>query len=136
MVETAMLSELDIKRRERESELASLSQKEMILKYDLRKLEEKVIFQLEETIKAKKLTLRDLESRKNFLEMKLREMQGNPVVLQRPVEQCVNSKGGEPVQQDLTEEDYVEATLVEGYKQQIEETGRGTKKDKKDPSFF
>jgi hypothetical protein len=63
-------------------------------------------------------------------------MQGNPVVLHKPEEQRANSEGGEPVQQSPTEEDYIEVSLVEGHTQQIEETGQGTKKDKKDPWFF
>jgi hypothetical protein len=107
-----------------------------MLKCDLRKLEEKIIAQLEETIKAKKLALSDMDYRKNGLEKKLREMQGNPVVLQKPEEQRVNSEGGELVQQDPAEEDYIEVNLVEGHKEQIEETGQGTKKDRKDPLFF
>lgn len=136
MVETAVLNELQIKRRELENEVASLSQKEIMFSCDLRKLEEKIIAQLEEKIKAKKLTLSDMESRKNGLEKKLREIQGNPVVLQKPEEQRANSEGGEPVQQGPTEENYIEVSLVEGHTQQIKETGRGTKKDKKDPWFF
>ena len=136
MVETAVLNELQIKRRELENKVAYLSQKEISLKCELKKLEEKIIAQLEETIKAKKLNLSDMESRKNGLEKKLREMQGNPVVLQKPEEQLANSEGGEPVQQGPTEEEYVEVSLVEGHRQQIDEAEQYASNEKRDRRLF
>jgi hypothetical protein len=60
MSETITLSELQIKRRELENELASLSQTEKMLENDLRVLEGKIIEQLKEEIKAKKSTLGSL----------------------------------------------------------------------------
>lgn len=89
MVETAVLNDLQIKRRELENEVASLFQKEISLKGELKKLEEAIIAELEETIKAKKLTLSGLESQKSDLEKKLRELQGNPVDMQGPKDACV-----------------------------------------------
>ena len=50
MSETVTLSELQIKRRELENELASLSQTEKMLENDLRALEGKIIEQLKEEI--------------------------------------------------------------------------------------
>jgi len=92
MVDTAMLNELQMKRRELENELASLSTKESVIKGDLQKLEEEIIAQLEETIKAKKLTLSGLESQKSDLEKKLQELQGNLVDKQQPEEPFANDE--------------------------------------------
>ena len=66
MSETVALSELQIKRRELENDLASLSQKEKTLENDLRTLEEKIIGQLKEEIKAVSHVLRFLKP--EFLE--------------------------------------------------------------------
>jgi hypothetical protein len=113
MAETALPNELQIRRRQLENELASLSQKEMALKGELKILEKAIAAELEEAIKAKKLTLSGMESQKNGLEKKLREMQGNRLVLRKPKDQCANSKGDESDRQDQTEEDYIQISLVE-----------------------
>ncbi len=106
MSETIALSELQIKRRELENELASLSQKEKSLENDLRTLEEKIIDQLKEDIKAKKSVLSNLESRKSDLEKKLNELQGKTTGSQMAEEQEHN-----------TEENDTELTVV-GYQQE------------------
>jgi chromosome segregation ATPase len=136
MSETAVLSELQIKRRELENELASLSQSEKSLKNDLKTLEEKIIGQLEEEIKAKKLALSGLESRKSDLERKLNELQGKPVDLQTTEEQHANGETEEPVQQNATEENDTELTVVECQPEQTEETVQSTKEDDKSNWVF
>jgi hypothetical protein len=105
MSETAMLDELQIKRQEFENELASLSSKESVLKGGLRKLEEKIIAQLEKAIYAKRLTLSGLESpKKSDLEKKLRELQGNQVVMQKPDQPSAKVETAKAVQQGPAEE--------------------------------
>ncbi|TRO50330.1 hypothetical protein E2P71_10880 [Candidatus Bathyarchaeota archaeon] len=84
MSEAATLVELQIKRRELENELASLSETEKLLKSDLRTLEARIIQQLKAEIEAKKSALNCLESRKNDLEQKLNELQENPASWQKP----------------------------------------------------
>jgi len=106
MSETIALSELQIKRRELENELASLSQKEKSLENGLRTLEEKIIDQLKEDVKAKKSVLSNLESRKSDLEKKLNELQGKTTCSQTAEEQEHN-----------TEENDTELTVV-GYQQE------------------
>jgi chromosome segregation ATPase len=106
MSETIALSELQIKRRELENELASLSQKEKSLENGLRTLEEKIIDQLKEDVKAKKSVLSNLESRKSDLEKKLNELQGKTTGSQTAEEQEHN-----------TEENDTELTVV-GYQQE------------------
>ena len=96
-----MLNGLQIKRRELENELASLSQTEKYLKNDLRALEEKIIGELEKEIKAKKSALNGLESRKGELEKKLSEMQ------------TTDGKTGEQAQQKSTEENDTQVMVVE-----------------------
>jgi chromosome segregation ATPase len=118
MSETEMLNGLQIRRRELENELASLSQTEKYLKNDLKTLEEKIITQLEKEIKAKKMTLNGLESRKGELEKKLGDLQGNPNVSQTA--ERANDKASEPVQQSSEETD-AELTVVECQTEQIEE---------------
>ena len=130
MSETIALSELQIKRRELENELASLSQKEKTLETDLRTLEEKIIDQLKEEIKAKKSALSSLESRKSDLEKKLSELQGNPAG-SRTEEQHANGETAEPVQQNNTEENDTELTVVGYQPEQIQETVQSTKEDDK-----
>ena len=110
-----MRDELQIRRRELENELASLSTKELVLEGGLRELEEKIIAQLEKTIYAKRLTLSGLESQKNDLEKKLRELQGNQVDMQKPEEPCAKVETAKAVQQGTAEEDYIEVSLVEGH---------------------
>jgi chromosome segregation ATPase len=136
MSETAVLSELQIKRRELENELASLSQSEKSLKNDLKTLEEKIIGQLEEEIRAKKLVLSGLESRKSDLERKLNELQGKPVDLQTTEEQRATGETEEPVQQNATEETDTELTVVEYQPEQTEETVQSTKEDNKQNWVF
>ena len=119
--ETVTLSELQIKRRELENELASLSQTEKTLETDLRTLEEKIIDQLKEEIKEKKSALSGLESRKNDLEKKLSELQGKPAGSQKAEEQHANGETTEPVQQNDTEENDTEVTVVECQTEQDEE---------------
>lgn len=111
MSETEVLNGLQIKRRELENELASLAQTEKYLKNDLKTLEEKIIGQLEKEIKAKKLALNGLESRKSELEKKLGDLQGHPVDSQTTEPQRANGEG-EPVQQNSEEND-TELTVVE-----------------------
>jgi len=122
-----MLGELQIRRRELENELASLSSKELVLKGGLRKLEEKIIAQLEKTIYAKRLTLSGLESQKSDLEKKLRELQGNQVDMQKPEEPCAKVETVKAVQQGPAEE-VVIVNVIEGHPESIEEIGQGTKK--------
>jgi chromosome segregation ATPase len=112
MSETEVLNGLQIKRRELENELASLYQNEKYLKNDLKALEEKIISQLEKEIKAKKLTLNGLESRKGELEKKLNELQGKPAASQT-TEKPASNEAEEPVQQNTTEETNTELTVVE-----------------------
>lgn len=131
MNETITLSELQIKRRELENELASLSQKEKMLENDLRALEEKIIDQLKEEIKAKKSVLSSLESRKSELEKKLSELQGKPAGSQTAEEQYAKGEIAEPIQQNNTEGNGTELTVVAYQPEQIQETGQGTRKDDK-----
>jgi peptidoglycan hydrolase CwlO-like protein len=128
MSETIALSELQIKRRELENELASLSQKEKTLENDLRTLEEKIIDQLKEDIKAKKSVLSSLESRKSDLEKKLSELQGKPAGSRTAEEQHAEGETAEPAQQ---KENDTELTVVAYQPEQIQETGSSTKKDDK-----
>jgi chromosome segregation ATPase len=129
MSETEMLNGLQIKRRELENELASLDQTEKYLKNDLKTLEEKIIGQLEKEIKAKKLALSGLESRKSELEKKLGELQGNPADAQ-----ATDRETGEPVRQNSTEENDTELTVIECQPEQTEV--RGTKEDAKHNLVF
>ena len=121
MSETIGLSELQIKRRELENELASLSQTEKTLENDLRTLEEKIIDQLKEEIKAKKSALSGLESRKSELEKKLNELQGKPAGSQTVEEQHVNGETAEPVQQSDTEGNDTELSVVGYQAERIQE---------------
>jgi len=121
MSETATLSELQIKRRELENELASLSQTEKTLENDLRTLEEKIIDQLKEEIKAKKSALSGLESRKSDLEKKLNELQGKPAGSQTAEEQHANGETAEPVQQIDTEGNDTELSVVGYQAERIQE---------------
>lgn len=114
MFETAMLGELQIRRRELENELASLSSKELVLKGGLRKLEEKIIAQLEKAIYAKRLTLSGLESQKSDLEKKLRELQGNQVDMKKPDQPCAKVETVKAVQQGSAEE-VVTVNVIEGH---------------------
>jgi hypothetical protein len=129
MSETEMLNGLQIKRRELENELASLSQTEKYLKNDLKTLEEKIIGQLEKEIKAKKLTLNGLESRKSELEKKLSELQGNQVDSQTA--KRANGETGEPVQQNPKEENDTELTVIECQPEQAEETVQNSQENTK-----
>jgi len=121
MSETATLSELQIKRRELENELASLSQTEKTLENDLRTLEEKIIDQLKEEIKAKKSALSALESRKNDLEKKLSELQGKPAGSQTLEKQHAKGETVEPVQQNNTEGNDTELSVVGYQAERIQE---------------
>jgi chromosome segregation ATPase len=118
---TTTLSELQIKRRELENELASLSQTEKKLENDLRTLEEKIIGQLKEEIKAKKSTLNSLESRKSNLEKKLSELQGKSAGSQTAEEQHANAEPAEPIQQSDTEGIDAELSVVGYQAERIEE---------------
>ena len=111
-----------------ENELASLSQKEKTLETDLRTLEEKIIDQLKEEIKAKRSALSSLESRKNDLEKKLSELQGKPAGSQKAEEQTAKGETAEPPQQKEID---TELTVVGYQPEQIQETGQSTKKDDK-----
>jgi len=122
MSETITLSELQIKRRELENELASLSQTEKMLENDLRALEGKIIAQLKEEIEAKKSALSGLESRKSDLEKKLSELQGKSAGSQTAKEQNASGETAEPVQQNNTVGNDTELTVVEYQQEQIEES--------------
>jgi SMC interacting uncharacterized protein involved in chromosome segregation len=122
MSETITLSELQIKRRELENELASLSQTEKMLENDLRALEGKIIEQLKEEIEAKKSALSGLESRKSDLEKKLSELQGKSAGSQTAKEQNASAETAEPVQQNNTVGNDTELTVIEYQPEQIEES--------------
>jgi chromosome segregation ATPase len=113
MSETVTLSELQIKRRELENELASLSQTEKLLENDLRALEAKIIEQLKAEIQAKKSALTGLESKKSDLEKKLTELQEKPASPQTTEQPPASSETMEPVQQNATVEANTEVTVVE-----------------------
>jgi SMC interacting uncharacterized protein involved in chromosome segregation len=134
MSETVTLSELQIKRRELENELASLSQTEKMLENDLRVLEGKIIEQLKEEIKAKKSTLGSLESRKSDLEKKLNELEEKPAGSQTAEEQHASGETAEPVEQNETEDD-TEVTVVEYQPEQTEAVQRAKEDDKRDLVF-
>ena len=133
---TITLSELQIKRRELENELASLSQIEKMLENDLKTLEGKIIEQLKEEIKAKKLALGSLESRKNNLEKKLSELEEKPAGSQTAEEQHASGETAEPVQENENEENDTEVTAVEYQPEQTEEAVESAKEyDKRDLLF-
>lgn len=77
MVEAALLADLQIKRRQLENELTSLSSKELELVGDIQKLEKNIIAQLEEKIEAEKKTLGSLEAQKSDLEKKLSKLEND-----------------------------------------------------------
>ncbi len=112
MSEPVTLSELQIKRRELENELASLSQTEKILQSDLKTLEARIIEKLKAEIQAKKSALNGLETRKNDLEKKLNEMQDNTASSQTVEEQTVTGEAEETIQQNSFVENDAEVTVV------------------------
>ena len=118
MSESITLSELQIKRRELENELASLSQTEKMLESDLKTLEAKIIEQLKAEIEAKRSALGGLESRKNDLEKKLSELQEKSAGSQTAEEQNTGETA-EPVQQDNTAENDTELTVVRYQEEQV-----------------
>jgi chromosome segregation ATPase len=122
MSETEALNGLQIRRRELENELASLSQTEKYLKNDLKALEEKIIVQLEKEIKTKKSTLNGLESRKGELEKKLSDLQ------------IIEGKTVQQEQQNPTEEDEDGITVVEC--ETGTETVQNVKQDTKNTLVF
>jgi uncharacterized protein HemX len=97
MFEAATLAGLQIRRRELENELDSLSAKELVLIADLQKLEEEIISQLEGKIKAKKRTLSGLEDQKSDLQKKLRGLQDNSVDIQISEEPCTKVEVAETI---------------------------------------
>ena len=101
-----------------ENELASLSQTEKYLKNDLKTLEEKIIEHLEKDIKAKKLVLNGLKSRKSDLEKKLSDMRGNPSDSQ--MGKLANRKPEKSAQQSISEENESELAVFECQKEQTE----------------
>ena len=113
MSETITLSELQIKRRELENELASLSQTEKLLENDLRTLEAKIIEQLKAEIQAKKSALTGLESKKSDLEKKLTELQDKPASPQTTEQPPDSTETVAHVQQNATLEADTEVTVVE-----------------------
>jgi chromosome segregation ATPase len=113
MSETITLSELQIKRRELENELASLSQTEKMLETDLRALEARIIEQLKAEIQSKKSALNGLESKKNDLEKKLTELQEKTVNSQTAEPPPTSGETVEPSQQNETMEADTEVTVVE-----------------------
>ena len=119
-----MLNGLQIKRRELENELASLSQTEKYLKNDLKALEEKIIGELEKEIKAKKSALNGLESRKGELEKKLTDLQ------------TTDGKNGEQVKQNPTEESDTEVTIIECQTEQTGETVQNARENEKHNLVF
>jgi chromosome segregation ATPase len=113
MSETIPLGELQIKRRELENELASLSKTERMLENDLKKLEARIIEQLKAEIQAKKSALNGLESRKTDLEKKLTQMQGKTGSLQSAGQPPTSGEIAEPFQQDETVGANTEVAVVE-----------------------
>jgi chromosome segregation ATPase len=113
MSEPVTLSELQIKRRELENELASLSQTEKMLESDLKTLEARIIDQLKAEIQAKKSALNGLETRKSDLEKKLNNLQETPANSQTTEEQPANSETEDPAQQNAAVENDAELTVVE-----------------------
>jgi chromosome segregation ATPase len=113
MSETVTLSELQIKRRELENELASLSQTEKMLESGLKTLEARIIEQLKAEIQAKKSALNGLESRKSSLERKLTQLQDKPSSSQVAEQPPASGETVDPVQQDETVEADTEVTVVE-----------------------
>ena len=101
MSDTITLSELQIKRRELENELASLSQTEKKLESELKTFEAKIIEQLKAEIQAKKSALNGLESKKSDLEKKLIELQEKPSS-QTAKQQSASDETVEPAPQDGT----------------------------------
>jgi chaperonin cofactor prefoldin len=122
MSETITLSALQIKRRELENELASLSQTEKMLENDLRALEGKIIAQLKEEIETKKSALNNLESRKSDLEKKLNGLQGKSADSQTAEEQPAKGEPTEPVQQNNTADEDTELTVIGYQQEQTEES--------------
>jgi len=112
MSEPVTLSELQIKRRELENELASLSQTEKILQGNLKNLEARIIEQLKAEIQAKRSALNSLESRKSDLEKKLNGLQDNRKNSRTAEEKTVNSEAEEIVRQDITVENDDKVTVV------------------------
>ena len=131
MSKTNTLSELQIKRRELENQLASLSKKEKTLENDLGTLEEEIIDQLKGEIESKKSALSSLESRKSDLEKKLSELRGRPAGSQKTKEYHAKDETGEPTQQNNSERNEAELTVVAYQPEQIQETEQKTKKDDK-----
>lgn len=107
------LSELQIKRRQLENELASLSQTEKMLESDLQTLEAKIIEQLKAEIETKRSALSCLESRKSDLEKRLSKLQEKSPSSQTTEEENTGETE-EPVQQNKTAENDTELTVV-GY---------------------
>ena len=122
MIETITLSELQIKRRELENELASLSQTEKMLENDLRMLEGKIIAQLKEEIETKKSALNNLETRKSDLEKKLNGLQGKSADSQTEEQQPVKGEPTEPAQQNNTADEDTELTVIGYQQEQTEES--------------
>jgi len=118
MSESIMLSELQIKRRQLENELASLSQTEEMLESDLKMLEAKIIEQLKAEIETKRSALGGLESRKNDLKRKLRELQEKSGGSQTAEEQNTGETA-EVVQHSNTAENNTELTVVEYQQEQV-----------------
>jgi len=116
MNESITLSEMQIKRRQLENELASLSQTEEMLESDLKMLEAKIIEQLKAEIETKRSALGGLESRKNDLQRKLKELQEKSGGSQTAEEQNT-SETEEIVQHSDTAENDTELTIV-GYQQE------------------
>jgi chromosome segregation ATPase len=113
MSETITLSELQIRRREMENELASLSKTEKMLENDLKTLEARIIEQLKAEIQAKKSALNGLESRKTDLEKKLNELQERPLSSKTAEQQSANRETAKPVKQNETLEASSELVVVE-----------------------
>lgn len=113
MAETEVLNQLQIRRRELENEVASLSQKEILMKSELKKLEEAIIAELEETIEAKKLVLSDLVSKKGELEKKLEEVQRNSADSPKQEESYVSVRPSKTAQSEYDiETNSVELSFV------------------------
>ena len=115
MSDTITLSELQIKRRELENELASLSQTEKKLESELKTFEAKIIEQLKAEIQPKKSALNGLESKKSDLEKKLIELQEKPSS-QTAKQQSTNDETVEPAAQNDAAES--EIVTVVGYQQE------------------
>lgn len=133
MSATVELEQLQKKRTELENEQASLEQKEQAMKEDVRKLEIKLLVQLEQKIRAKNEVVDKLESMKRDLEKRLEELQENREFSLMPKEPTPEPEVEE--KQEVSTEEVIERArvLVADGSQQVqpEEQKERRKEEKK-----